>query len=489
MVELEPLEPVQYGPWVPERLLATGAQAEVWLAKGAEGDEVALKIARGPEHHEALKVEAELLQRSAHPGLVALVDHDPKGTWLAMTRVRGTLVDQWSATREVHEILDVFVDVLDTLAHLHGKGVVHGDIKPSNLLVDEGGQPRLLDLGVAVLRGQARTRFKGTLGYAAPEVLQGGTPDARTDLYGLGATLYRCLTGRPVFDVPDPAALTYLPMVSLPAPPASFRPGLPQGLDEAVLALLCRDRSRRPADAPTARALLDAALQSGPAQMVAGMEEEREVLRRAVIGAADGETRIVVLYGPPGSGRATLAREAVAAAGREGIHVDEGSKPARNRPVARIVRTRRPAELVERILAKRPPGLFLLHTERPLADAPAGVLQLTPHPLSRRDARHLAAHEGVPDLDIDRLWEGTEGSPAAITARICAAAGGDPEQGFTDIAQQVVHILRSRGDVPVLGLATALRINPHQLLDHLAPVFALGQIVAVDDGATLHLAE
>ena len=191
-------------------------------------------------------------------------------------------------------------------------GIFHGDIKPGNVLVDVDGQVKVLDFGVAVSGTDGVKGFRGTPGFAAPELLRGERASAASDVYGLGATLYAALSGRPPFVAPDLAALGYLPMVSLPEPISSLKIGIPSHLSSLIMVLLARDAQRRPSDLDKIADVLAKAADSPPAACVVGMRAEREELRRAVVGAADGECRVVVLYGPSGCGRRTPITEYLA---------------------------------------------------------------------------------------------------------------------------------------------------------------------------------
>src|SRR5262249_28263235 len=149
--------------------------------------------------------------------------------------------------------------------------------------------------------GQKVEGFRGTLGYAAPELLDGRGPSVATDVYGLGALLYTALVGRNPFVAPDPAALTYLPLVSLPPPPSWSGPETTPALTQLRLGTLARHPGRPPpAAGPRKNGAKGRAPPPGPP--ILGMAEEREELRRAVVGAADGEPRVVVVYGVAGSG-------------------------------------------------------------------------------------------------------------------------------------------------------------------------------------------
>ncbi|MEO0604022.1 MAG: hypothetical protein AAF211_21475, partial [Myxococcota bacterium] len=364
---------------------------------------------------------------------------------------------------------------------------------------------KLIDLGVASREGEAVDGFRGTLGYAAPELLSGRVPAPATDLYGFGALLYTCLTGRTPFVAPDPAALTYLPLVSLPPPSSAFRPDVPGPINALLLLLLARDPARRPSDIARVRQTLSRGATAEPAPVILGMLEEREKLRRAVVGAADGEPRVVVLYGAPGSGRRTLISEAVDYARREGLPLLKGSPNLRAEigrssvppVIAGRVSHRGTAQAAHELLTQSRPGLFLLHANRPVPQlVEAGAIQLTPSPLTRSDADQLVDFFGGDERETERWWREAMGSPAALLARIRAyrrarglAPGSIPDRS-TD-AQRIYEALREAPHhrSQVTELAQQLGMGEHLLLDHCEVLFAEQLVEAVDDGVALALSE
>ena len=367
-------------------------------------------------------------------------------------------------------------------------------------IVDMQGRAKLLDLGVATLPGDAVREFRGTLGFAAPELLRGEQPTAATDLYGLGALLYTCLTGRTPFVAPDPAALTYLPLVSLPPPPSTFRQNLPASLDQLVLALLARDPARRPNNLTRVRDALSRTL-SRLAEPILGMLEEREQLRRAVVGVADGEARVVVLYGPPGCGRRTLIGEAVEYARREGLPYVKGGDL--KQALATIRSSNKPSVMVHRaghtgaqklarvILADHLPCLLLLHAERPVpALGGAGAIELTPAPLSLRDVTILASISGVDPSEAETWWRESHGLPIAVLGRIRRARRKLHNLPFSpkELPAESLRILeavRAAGTIDVASLAGQLNMGQHGLLDHCEVLFAEGALESAEDGACL----
>jgi len=491
--------PTKVGPYTPQQLLSLGAQSQVWRAEGPSGS-VALKVARTDAHRAALRREVEVRESLSHPHLVPAIDADPDAGWLALDLVEGPTIDQWSRKQHLEVVAETAEQLVDVIQKLHDAGYVHGDIKPSNVLVDAEGQVRLIDLGVAHRVGDPASGFKGTLGYAAPELLKGSAPSPATDLYGFGALLYSCITGRTPFVAPDPAALTYLPLVSLPPPPAAFVPDIPSTLNQLLLALLAREPRRRPSSLTRVRDALRSTADSKPPPPLLGMLDEREELRRAVVGAADGEPRIVVLYGPPGSGRRTLIAEAVEYARREGLPYLKGSDPRTLLTTLREAKhssvlvmrgaSKAGRQLAKLVIKESLPCLLLLHADRPLPSlAQKGAILLTPSPLTERDALRLARMFLVDSDEVSSWWRESMGLPVALLGRIRAYRR---EAGLTltsasqlpTESRKVYEALRAKPKMraPVSALANELRMGEHMLLDHCEALFAERLIEPLQDG-------
>ncbi|MCC7363389.1 MAG: serine/threonine protein kinase [Dehalococcoidia bacterium] len=196
--------------------------ADVWLAEDERlGRWVAVKLLResatGDEVAASIEREARLVARLQHPNIVAIYDvgHRDGQRYLVMEYVHGHAVRQVLEARgrlTEQEAVRYGGQIAGALQYAHEQGVVHCDIKPENILVNEQGVAKAVDFGVAetitrtMTPDQARD-ILGTIAYLAPEVIQGSPPDARSDVYSLGLTIYEMVAGRLPFSGTTPAAI------------------------------------------------------------------------------------------------------------------------------------------------------------------------------------------------------------------------------------------------------------------------------------------
>jgi tetratricopeptide (TPR) repeat protein len=153
------------------------------------------------------------------------------------------------------QAVGIALDVIDGMAAAHGAGVVHGDLKPSNVFVDDSGRASVCDFGFAprALEGGepvASEHVMGWLPYAAPELVREGPDraDERSDSYGLGALLYYMLTGLPPFSADEAKSLVETVLGEAPVPLSDLNPKVPEELSGVVMRAIEKERSRRPAN-------------------------------------------------------------------------------------------------------------------------------------------------------------------------------------------------------------------------------------------------
>lgn len=208
------------GPWRIDSLLGQGGMGSVYLAHrddGAYRQNVAIKRIRiettSRPPIDAFLREREILAKLSHPGISRLIDGGLDADdrpWLAMELIDGAPIDRWCdhRLRTIPERVTLLLQVCDAVQYAHKHGVVHGDIKPMNLLVDEDGFVKLLDFGVASLLSDSESDGTALLGmteaYAAPERIAQESPGYASDIYSLGAVLCKLVFGTPPTASPIP---------------------------------------------------------------------------------------------------------------------------------------------------------------------------------------------------------------------------------------------------------------------------------------------
>jgi serine/threonine protein kinase len=208
-----PQRPVAIGKYVVVDLLDWGGEGEVYRVINPDlGKELVLKLARHPadgDEPESLVKEGKVLAELDHINLVRVFDsglHDGR-PFLVMEYVHGRNLEDYVRNGPVtpRRAAELVTRLAGALAMVHRRGIDHGDIKPRNILIDEAGEPRLIDFGLARLRSAwadpFATTWGGTLAYMAPEQArrEHDRTGTRSDIFGLGAVLYFLLTGRPPF--------------------------------------------------------------------------------------------------------------------------------------------------------------------------------------------------------------------------------------------------------------------------------------------------
>lgn len=307
--------------------LGAGGFGEVYRVRDTRGGvELALKLQRveGQDRAalESMKSEFAMLAALRHPNLARVHDFgfaDRSVAFFTQDLVSGVTLRDAAINLTTSEGVELIAQLCRALDYLHARGILHRDIKPPNVLVDEErGHLTLLDFGVARAFGSTEEgRLIGTLGYLAPEAITGGLVDARTDLYALGVTLYELVSGaRPFVGTRDTVVTGH---VLHEPPPLPVR--VPPALQSVIVRLLAKDPRDRPASAmetlgQLARAVGASTTLDTDETLASHVLSARWVgtdglLERLAARAAVGSPSldVVVLAGEAGAGKSRLLRE------------------------------------------------------------------------------------------------------------------------------------------------------------------------------------
>ena len=254
-----------------ERLLGRGGMGEVWLAQKniPNAPFVALKIVPSsqPQAAQQLQSEYDALKQLVHPHLPQVYeqgqDDDGGVSFLAMEYLQGEDLDADVLTHPLEDIIDVMVQLSRALAFLHTHRIIHGDLKPQNIVVSKR-QPlhlKLIDFGLATIASEPNdNQLRGTVPYIAPEQLRGEPASPASDLYATGVIVFRLLTGRFPFEA-ESEALTLRARLEQEAPSLlKYAPRVSVSLADIVAQLLRRHPDERPGNAREVIALINVKL-------------------------------------------------------------------------------------------------------------------------------------------------------------------------------------------------------------------------------------
>jgi eukaryotic-like serine/threonine-protein kinase len=254
------------------RRIGSGGMADVWLAEDSHLQRrVALKILHGRfaqdrEFVERFRREAEAAAGLQHPNVVAVFDRgDVGGTYyIAMQLLEGRslkqLIDQGLTPEQAAGLIR---QVLEGAGFAHRHGVVHRDLKPQNVIVDDEGVATVTDFGIARAGASEITQAGSVMGtphYLSPEQAQGQAVTAVSDLYSIGVMLYEALAGRVPFEADSAVAIAMKQVSHTPQRPSSLNPKVSPALDAVVMRALEKDPGQRFQSAEAFIAALEAAL-------------------------------------------------------------------------------------------------------------------------------------------------------------------------------------------------------------------------------------
>ncbi len=242
-------------------VVAAGTATSVFAVRGPDGI-LAAKVAHTRAAAEQLSREAKVLRRLEHPAILrphgtVRTDNGEMALLMdlldgvsAQSRVKALARPGWAA--RTREAVHVARGIADALGHVHARGLVHRDIKGTNVFVRDDGHVWLLDFGIAAeLSGEGTDYgiFVGTIPCAAPEQVAGGILSEATDVFGLGAMLYRLLTARRPWEATTPAGLMEAHRAGLPPSPHALVPSVPRMLSDLCMRMMAIDPTARPSTA------------------------------------------------------------------------------------------------------------------------------------------------------------------------------------------------------------------------------------------------
>ena len=246
------------------REIGRGATSRVYHARDpfAERD-VAIKVMeflKGADRetermmHKSFLAEASLAGKLNHPHIVDIYDAvvEPDHSYLVMEYVPGKTLDEHAKPHNLLplvKVVEIIFKCIRALEYAFQHGIIHRDIKPGNILLSDAGETKVGDFGASFQQrlDDKTTQIKGvgSPAYMSPEQLRMETLTQQTDIYSLGITMFRLLTGRLPYEAGSHVALTYAILNTVPPKPSSFRPDLPALLDEIVLKAIAKDPAKR----------------------------------------------------------------------------------------------------------------------------------------------------------------------------------------------------------------------------------------------------
>jgi serine/threonine protein kinase len=242
-----------------QELLGRGGMGDVYKAVDLNlGRPVALKFlpagsVTDEEDRARFVVEAQAAASLNHPSICIIhgIDEVEGRLFIAMEYVEGRTLKQMidSGPLDPDQAVDIAIQIAEGLRDAHAKGIIHRDIKPTNIMLTPRGNPKIMDFGIAKILGTRTVtsdgQTPGTVAYMSPEQVQGGQVDARTDIWAVGVLLYEMLTGRLPFKGDYDAAVIYSIVEEDPPSLSTVRGGIPMKFEQLVLEMLEKEVDRR----------------------------------------------------------------------------------------------------------------------------------------------------------------------------------------------------------------------------------------------------
>src|SRR5436189_1285664 len=303
-----------------------------------------------PQQILRFKTEFSTLASLEHASVIKVYDFgvlNDRYPYFTMEWIAGKKITDFFDGQNWDALYDVILQIASGLHHIHHLGIIHLDLKPSNILVGDDGNAKIMDFGVAIESRQVFDRqIRGTLQYMAPEVLKQDRVDSRADLYALGMTLYETVTGAlPGYGKP-PIDVIRMRLDEEIRPPSAINPRVPEGLERIIIRLLEKDpRHRYPSAAALLHDIADVAGKTAPAgellvgkgelyaAPLIGRKHEVSQLTSLIAEAREGRGSGAILAGAEGMGKSRIVRDATLRAQLDGARVFCGRCPVNRKSI------------------------------------------------------------------------------------------------------------------------------------------------------------